>query len=78
MGGQGSGIKCMRTHVHRNLHANLQDDLDLLQQVIYVDSCLGLKDAVKWLAAKHVGVGHVVAEEELSWYMRHRNLCGTR
>ena len=73
-GGQGSGIKCMRTHVHRMLHADLQDDLELRQRVIDVDSWQGLKDAVEWLAAKHAGAGHVVADEELSWYMRHRKL----
>jgi tRNA-dihydrouridine synthase len=71
-GGQGSGLKCMRTHVHRFLHADLQDDVQTRQVLISVDTMEGLQQAVDNLQEVHGEQGHDVQQEYLSWYLRHR------
>ena len=71
-GGQGSGIKCMRVHVHRILHADLQEDLELRKRIIRVNTWHGLMDALDWLEERHAQQGHDVSKESLSWYKRHR------
>jgi hypothetical protein len=71
-GGQGSGLKCMRTHVHRFLHADLQEDVQTRQVLISVDTMEGLQQAVDNLQEVHGEQGHDVQQEYLSWYLRHR------
>jgi len=76
IGGQASGLKCIRAHVHKMLHADLQgpciDVRDLIafhgktMEVIY--------DAVKRVEDSQSERGHKVADEQLSWYIRHRHL----
>jgi tRNA-dihydrouridine synthase len=71
-GGQGSGLKCMRTHVHRFLHADLQDDIQTRQVLIFVETMEELQNAVDKLEQQHEEQGHEVQQEYLSWYLRHR------
>ena len=71
-GGQGSGLKCIRIHIHRFLHADLQVDTELRQAVISMETLEGLQQAVNTLRERHIQSGHVVASESLSWYHRHR------
>jgi tRNA-dihydrouridine synthase len=71
-GGQGSGLKCMRTHVHRFLHADLQHDIHTRQILISVATMEELQHAVNQLQTEHEEQGHEVQDEYLSWYLRHR------
>jgi tRNA-dihydrouridine synthase 1 len=70
-GGQGSGLKCMRGHVHKILHADLTG-LEARQRVIETESWQELWDFVEGVDEQHQAVGHTVSEEKLSWYYRHR------
>jgi tRNA-dihydrouridine synthase 1 len=71
-GGQGSGIKCIRTHLHRLLHADLQDELQLRTNVVDFESTQELQSVVDYLKEKHDRTTHDVSAESLSWYMRYR------
>lgn len=72
LGGQGTGMKCIRAHLHRILHADLQEYSELRQRIVDAENWqLGL-DAVNWLARQHELCGHCVVDETLSWYVRHR------
>jgi tRNA-dihydrouridine synthase 1 len=73
VGGQGSGIKCMRTHIHRFLHEDMQENHDWRQMVNEVDSLSGMDDAVVACEQFHNQKCHLVSSEGLSWYLRHRN-----
>jgi tRNA-dihydrouridine synthase 1 len=74
LGGQGSAVKCPRTHLHRILHADLQADAVLRQSLVDVDTMDGLDDAVGRVRDRHCECDHDVDTEELSWYRRHREL----
>lgn len=71
-GGQGSGFKCIRAHVHRFLHADLQLYKSIRDAVIASFSIEALEDVVKILREIYETTGHEVSEEHLSWYFRHR------
>jgi tRNA-dihydrouridine synthase 1 len=71
-GGQGSGLKCIRIHVHRFLHADLQADPTLRQQLVSAESVEALEAAIQDCERYHQDDGHQVCEEGLSWYLRHR------
>lgn len=73
-GGQGSGIKCLRAHVHRFVHEDLEDNIPLRQQVATAETWQVLWDAVTHIEALQAAAGHKAEEEALSWYMRHRIL----
>jgi tRNA-dihydrouridine synthase 1 len=73
-GGQGSGLKCARMHVHRILHADLQEREDLRQRVSDAPSLDELEAVVDRLEALHRDAGHDPATEEPSWYLRHRQV----
>jgi hypothetical protein len=82
-GGQGSGLKCARMHVHRMLHADLQqdaedddddDDADLRRGVSEATSLRELLALVDRLEMMQRRRGHDVQSEALSWYVRHRQI----
>jgi len=72
--GQGSGFKCVKSHLHRMLHHDLQTETslrDALENCEEYDDFYGILNSVEKL---HDQMGHAVKEEKLSWYMRHRVL----
>ena len=76
-GHQGSGIKCLKAHIHRMLHPDLEapegtHDYQLRQRVAGATSWQELWDIVDHVEGKHLEEEHKVEEEQLSWYMRHR------
>jgi tRNA-dihydrouridine synthase len=70
-GGQASSFKCIRGHVHRFLHADLQQHLDIRQRVCHATSMQHLLELVDWVQAVHDASHHDVCTEDLSWYRRH-------
>jgi tRNA-dihydrouridine synthase len=72
-GGQGSGIKCVRMHLHRFLHQDLQSNETLRQQLVNANTMEALQSCLDELQRLHQEQNHNVAEENLSWYRRHRD-----
>lgn len=87
--GQGSGVKCVKVHVHRFLHADLQqpanrDIRQLLVDAVTVEqikrACELLRDRQRCDNGTAAGASHdaatatAIASEELSWYFRHRSI----
>lgn len=74
-GGQGSGIKCIRIHIHRFCHADFQDDSPVARRlrdaVVNQTTIEGLADILDQIQAIHDAQGHDVQSEELSWYRRY-------
>jgi len=76
-GHQGSGIKCLKGHVHRFLHPDLEaptgtKNYELRQGAANATSWQVLWDIVDHVEQKQQAEQHKVEEEQLSWYMRHR------
>jgi len=71
-GGQGSGMKCIRAHLHRFLHADLQTHTEVRDAVVQAFSMEAADDVVRRVRKIHDENGHDVREEQLSWYIRHR------
>lgn len=71
-GGQGSGIKCLRVHIHRFLHDDLEGNNELRQQIAQAETWQVLWDTVLSIEQKQEAEEHKVDEEVLCWYMRHR------
>jgi tRNA-dihydrouridine synthase 1 len=71
-GGQGSGLKCIRGHIHKILHKDLQDDFELRQKVVTAKTRDELEECLQNCQDKHQRDGHQVETEQLSWYIRHR------
>lgn len=72
---QGSGIKCLKAHVHRFLHPDLETnsgDHALRQRVAKAEDWQELWDLVEHVEGIHEAEEHKVEEEVLGWYMRHR------
>lgn len=72
-GGQGSGLKCIRTHIHRILHKDFQDDTDLRQKVVCYPTLESLEEILDLCLEKHERDNHTVESEKLSWYRRHQD-----
>mmetsp|Transcript_44271 Transcript_44271/g.51898 ORF Transcript_44271/g.51898 Transcript_44271/m.51898 type:complete len:456 (-) Transcript_44271:115-1482(-) len=76
-GGQGSGTKCIRSHLHRILHADLQNPTygtthrDAINVAQTLDDFSTIVDAID---AHHFAIQHNVSNETRSWYVRHRIL----
>lgn len=75
-GGQGSGLKCIRMHVHRYLHQDLQDYHDFRDRICEAATMEDIDGCLEELTEIHVHDGHVKEKEYLSWYMRHRTKDG--
>ncbi len=71
-GGQASGIKCIRMHIHRTLHGDMKDDHKLRKRVQDMETIDELEGAVYLMEARQEQCGHDVQQEALSWYMRYR------
>ena len=76
VGGQASGLKCIRAHVHKMLHADLQGDcIEVRDLVAFHGKTMEVMyDAVRRVEEAQSKRGHKVEEEQLSWYVRHRHL----
>jgi len=74
-GGQGSGLKSVRMHIHKILHSELQCNPKFRMQCVNADTYEELQECLRELEEQlehnhnnHVGIEH----EGLSWYLRHR------
>jgi len=76
-GGQGSGMKCVRAHLHRYLHKDLQTHTEVRDAVVKTFSMEAADDVVKMVREIYGKNGHEISEEQLSWYVRHRGLDET-
>jgi tRNA-dihydrouridine synthase 1 len=68
-GGQGSGQKCIRAHLHRFLHADMQDYTEIRELCMQVED---FEIIVNRLQEIYQENNHSVEDEQLSWYIRHR------
>ncbi|KAG7365857.1 tRNA-U20-dihydrouridine synthase [Nitzschia inconspicua] len=74
IGGQGSGLKCVRMHMHRFLHKDLQySHPQLRQRVCWAKSNDDLQQCLDDLKLYHQQDNHHVGSEALSWYRRWRD-----
>jgi tRNA-dihydrouridine synthase 1 len=71
VGGQGSGIKCLKAHVHRFLHKDLQIYTEIRNGVCASTTLEDLMRVVQELEILHRRDNHQVKDERLSWYVRH-------
>lgn len=71
-GGQGSGMKCIRAHLHRFLHADLQNHTTVRDAVVRAFTMEAADNAVKMVRDIHKEINHDATKEQLSWYVRHR------
>ena len=72
IGGQGSGIKCIRMHLHRILHADLHVHVAIRDALCVAKSLAALQATLDALQEIHTRHHHDVSTVELSWYYRHR------
>jgi tRNA-dihydrouridine synthase 1 len=81
--GQGTGVKCVKVHVHRFLHADLQNpaNTDIRTLLVNATTMAQLYQACHVLADRRRNgqesslPPHLVSDEQLSWYFRHRNIA---
>lgn len=73
-GGQGTGIKCVRAHLHRMLHPDLKGRDKLRDMIAYAKEYHVLDKACDDIQEKQNLDKHLVEDEALAWYMRHRVL----
>lgn len=71
-GGQGTGFKCMRVHLHRFLHCDLQDSQEIRTKLTRSDTFEELQHIIDCVRSTHEQKEHIVKEEQPSWYVRHR------
>ena len=69
-GGQGSGMKCIRAHLHRFLHADLNIHTEVRDAVVRAFTMKAAWDVVNKIKSIHAD-GHNIIDEQLSWYVRH-------
>lgn len=72
-GGQGSGLKCIRVHLHRFLHKDLQNDVEFRKKIVSDKTLEELEESIQICSQKHAQDNHLVSNESLSWYRRHRD-----
>ena len=72
-GGQGNGLKCVRVHMHRFLHGDLQVHTSVRDMIVRSKSLEDLEAALDALEKIHEEVNHSVEDETLAWYVRYRN-----
>jgi len=73
-GGQGSGIKCVKMHLHRFLHADLQTHPVLRERIANAGSLDDLREVLDDVEEIHVRAGHQDHQEVLSWYVRYTRI----
>lgn len=74
-GGQASGFKCTRMHLHKFLHADLQDRPDFRTQCVEANELSELESCLTALEEIQAEQDHDTSSEGLCWYRRHRNRC---
>ena len=73
VGGQGSGMKCIRTHIHKILNHDLQRSPEVRRRLVDAETFEQLQSEVDQLDREYYSKpDYDVATEELSWYHRHR------
>jgi tRNA-dihydrouridine synthase len=73
-GGQGSGLKCIRAHLHRFLYTDLQQHTVIRDYLIHAFSMeQAMDEVVNMVRQVQNETEHDVSEEQLSWYTRHRS-----
>ena len=72
VGGQGSGLKCVKTHIHHFLHADLQKNPIVRDMAVNAKSYEDLIRAIDAIKAYHRDCGINKDEETQDWYYRHR------
>jgi tRNA-dihydrouridine synthase 1 len=72
-GGQGSGFKTLRAHVHKFLHEDLQRDPDFRTICVEAETMKELEDCLSALEKLQLKEQHDVTCEKLAWYRRHRD-----
>jgi len=72
LGGQGNGIKCIRAHLHRMLHYDLKEQPLLRDSIAYAKDISVLHNTLATISQLQDTAGHLIENESLSWYMRHR------
>eukprot|EP00522_Entomoneis_paludosa_P012271 CAMPEP_0172452258 /NCGR_PEP_ID=MMETSP1065-20121228/9981_1 /TAXON_ID=265537 /ORGANISM="Amphiprora paludosa, Strain CCMP125" /LENGTH=461 /DNA_ID=CAMNT_0013204295 /DNA_START=163 /DNA_END=1548 /DNA_ORIENTATION=- len=70
-GGQGNGFKCVRIHMHRFLHGDLQTHTQIRDAIVRARKIDDLKDALTKLDEIKKELKHNPQDEELTWYVRH-------
>lgn len=74
-GGQGNGIKCVRVHIHRFFHADLQHHTEigrrLRDTLMSTESLEEITAVVDEIQAWHENIGHDEQTETLTWYGRY-------
>lgn len=70
-GGQGSGLKCIRAHLHRFLHADLQEHTEVRDAVVKAFTMERAWNVVEMIKQIHAEAEHDITQEQLSWYVRH-------
>jgi tRNA-dihydrouridine synthase 1 len=68
-GGQGSGTKCIRAHIHRFLHADMQNYMEI-RNLCATENDFSI--VVRRLEEIYKDDNHSTQDEQLSWYIRHR------
>ena len=71
-GGQGNGIRCIRTHCHKFLHEDLNGRVDIRKEIAVAPDHEKLRKCFEDIEELNKAEGHVVEDEILAWYMRHR------
>eukprot|EP00560_Eucampia_antarctica_P003780 CAMPEP_0197832120 /NCGR_PEP_ID=MMETSP1437-20131217/13395_1 /TAXON_ID=49252 ORGANISM="Eucampia antarctica, Strain CCMP1452" /NCGR_SAMPLE_ID=MMETSP1437 /ASSEMBLY_ACC=CAM_ASM_001096 /LENGTH=482 /DNA_ID=CAMNT_0043435323 /DNA_START=1 /DNA_END=1449 /DNA_ORIENTATION=+ len=71
-GGQGNGVKCVRAHIHRFLRPDLQEQPTVRDLVTYAQDYETFWEVIAKIEKHREENGHVIEDENLSWYMRHR------
>jgi len=71
-GGQGTGIKCVKAHLHRILHPDLRGRDELRDKIAYAKDYQVLDEACDDIQEIQEQNNHLAENESLSWYMRHR------
>jgi len=65
-------MKCVRAHLHRFLHRDLQFHVNVRDAVVRTLTMEEAQKAVDMVKEIQEREGHVVDDEKLSWYVRHR------
>uniref|UniRef100_A0A7S1D240 DUS-like FMN-binding domain-containing protein n=1 Tax=Cyclophora tenuis TaxID=216820 RepID=A0A7S1D240_CYCTE len=71
-GGQGSGMKCIKIHLHRFLHADLQTYPAVRDAIVNSSTIAALEQALDGLEQLHQQTNHRFEDETLCWYTRHQ------
>lgn len=72
IGGQASGMKCVRTHIHHFLHADLQNNPFVRDMAVNAKTLNELSQAIDVLEVHHRDSNANVEDEIQDWYFRHR------